>query len=67
MLQAFTVLKEDLFPTMLKNRLEQGLSASLEQLLATLLDDMNNAKDVSNTIDTINNRKSVDKGWGGRA
>ncbi len=53
-----TVLKEDLFPTMLKNRLEQGLSASLEQLLATLLDDMNNAKDVSNTIDTINNRQS---------
>ncbi len=51
-----TVLKEDLFPTMLKNRLEQGLSSSLEQLLATLLEDMNNAKDVSNTIDTIKDR-----------
>lgn len=53
-----TVLKEDLFPTMLKNRLEQGLSTSLEQLLATLLEDMNNAKYVSNIIDTINDRLS---------
>jgi hypothetical protein len=41
-----TVLNADIFPTMLKGRLEQGLSNSLEQLLASLLEDMKSMKSI---------------------
>lgn len=41
-----TVLNADIFPTMLKGRLEQGLSNSLERLLASLLEDMKSMKSI---------------------
>jgi hypothetical protein len=41
-----TVLNADIFPNMLKGKLEQGLSNSLEQLLASLLEDMKSMKSI---------------------
>ncbi len=41
-----TVLNADIFPNMLKGKLDQGLSNSLEQLLASLLEDMKSMKSI---------------------
>ncbi len=48
-----TVLNDDIFPTMLKGKLEQGLSNSLEQLLASLLEDMKSMKSKESILSTI--------------
>jgi len=48
-----TVLNNDIFPTMLKGRLEQGLSNSLEQLLASLLEDMKSMKSIESILSTV--------------
>jgi len=48
-----TVLNADIFPNMLKGKLEQGLSNSLEQLLASLLEDMKSMKSIENILGKV--------------
>ena len=48
-----TVLNNDIFPNMLKSKLEQGLSNSLEQLLASLLEDMKSMKSKESILITV--------------